>query len=82
MRQAGGYALASAVMAATAFFTVPFLVRLLGQSEFGRWAIVEALLVAGAPLALLGTNWGVLKQIAHDHLDPSRAAPWLQFLRH
>lgn len=66
----GMYFLATGAMAISGFFSVPLLVRLLSLDEFGRWTLVEPVLVMGAPLALLGASWGVFKQVAHDGLPP------------
>ena len=67
------YFIATGAMAISGLFTVPMLVRLLGENEFGRWSLVEPVLVVGAPLSLLGASWGVVKQIAHDSVPPGLA---------
>jgi len=65
------YFLATGAMSISGFILVPLLVRLLSLDEFGRWTLIEPILVVGAPLALLGASWGVFKQVAHDGLPPS-----------
>jgi O-antigen/teichoic acid export membrane protein len=68
-RHISGYFVGTAITAAVGFLSVPLLLRLLGQTEFGRWALVEPVLLIGSQAALLGANWGVFKLISHDGLD-------------
>ena len=67
-RHISGYFVGTAITAAVGFLSVPLLMRLLGQTEFGRWALVEPVLLVGSQAALIGTNWGVFKLISHDGL--------------
>ena len=62
----GGYAIGSAFFAGAGFVSVPILIRLLGNQEFGRWVLLEPVLLIGAQLAMLGINGGIFKQVAHD----------------
>lgn len=68
VRHISSYTLSTAVTAITGFLSVPLLLRLLGQAEFGRWALVEPVLLVGAQVALMGVNWGVIKLVSHDRL--------------
>lgn len=65
----GGYAIGSAFLAGAGFVSVPILVRLLGNQEFGRWVLLEPVLLIGAQLVLLGINGGIFKQVAHDGIS-------------
>lgn len=64
----GGYFVSSAAQAIGSFFAVALLVRLLGQEEFGRWAIVEPIIQIGSQIVLLGTSFGIIKLIAQDNI--------------
>ncbi|MBF0231581.1 MAG: polysaccharide biosynthesis C-terminal domain-containing protein [Desulfamplus sp.] len=64
------YLIGSLIMAAVGIFSVPLLVRLLTQTEFGRWALLEPLLLIGSQLALLGLSSGIIKLISLDGLVP------------
>lgn len=70
LKHFAGYLIGAGATALLGFLSVPLLVRLLGEAEFGRWALVEPILLMGAQAALLGTNWGVIKLVAHDRLAP------------
>lgn len=59
------------ITAAATYLTVPVLIRLLGLEGFGRWSLLEPIVLAGAVLILLGIEHGAIKQIAHDRLPPS-----------
>lgn len=66
----GGYFVATAAVSATSFFAVPLIVRAVGQSEFGRWALLEPLAALLAPCSTLGVTFGIIKQISHDGAAP------------
>lgn len=61
-----GYFFSSVLTAAAAFFAIPLLTRLLGLEEFGRWLLLEPLQLILSQVALLGTNYGIVKQITYD----------------
>ena len=68
LTQIGGYFLATAAQAAVAFISVPLLIRALGVEQFGRWSLIEPMIVVLSQVALLGSDAGLLKQISHDKL--------------
>jgi O-antigen/teichoic acid export membrane protein len=62
------------------FFLVNLLIRNLGAAEFGRWSLYEPAVAVLSQLALLGVNYGLIKQVNQDKLTPAVAVKAL-FLR-
>lgn len=74
LRRLVDYGLVTVVTAGATFLAVPVLIRLLGLEGFGRWSLLEPVILVGAVLVLLGIEHGAIKQIAHDRLSPGLVA--------
>lgn len=68
------YAAAIAIVSGANFVSVPILIQLLGAEEFGRWALVEPIILSAVPLALLGIHFGAIKLISKDGLKSGHVA--------
>jgi len=68
-----GYFAVTTISAIARFFFVSLLIRNLGAAEFGRWSLYEPVVVVLSQLALLGVNFGLIKQINQDKLTPFAA---------
>lgn len=68
-----GYFAITTISAIARFFLVSLLIRNLGAAEFGRWSLYEPVVVVLSQLALLGVNYGLIKQISQDRLSPIAA---------
>ena len=64
------YLAVTVTTAALKFLSVSLLIRDLGAKEFARWSLLEPAVVTLSPLALLGTSFGLIKQISQDRLSP------------
>ena len=73
------YALTTAITGIAAFLAIPLLIRTIGEEEFGRWSLIEPLVMFAATFALLGTNWGAFKLIARDQRLPGSVFAFLWF---
>lgn len=51
------------------FVTIPILVRLLGISEYGKWALIEPAVQTAAQVGNGGVNQGLLKNVSKDQRD-------------
>jgi O-antigen/teichoic acid export membrane protein len=67
------YAAATVAQAAVGVVMVPLLARTLDRAVFGRWMLLEPVLMMAAQCALAGVNYGVMKLIGRDRLQPSTA---------
>jgi O-antigen/teichoic acid export membrane protein len=68
-----GYFAVNITTAVARFFLVSLLIRNLGAAEFGRWSLYEPIVVVASQLALLGVNFGLIKQINQNGLTPFAA---------
>ncbi|OHD76103.1 MAG: hypothetical protein A2V99_03560 [Spirochaetes bacterium RBG_16_67_19] len=68
-----GYFISTVATATAKFFLVSLLIRNVGAEEFGRWSLFEPVVIVLSQLALLGANFGLIKQISQDKLSPSAA---------
>jgi O-antigen/teichoic acid export membrane protein len=66
----GGYFVSTVVTAAVTFFSVPLLIRTLGQAEFGKWSLVEPFILLLSQVLLLGIDYGIVKHVNFDKLPP------------
>jgi O-antigen/teichoic acid export membrane protein len=62
-----GYVIASVATGFVSFLTVPLLTRTLGIVEYGRWSLIEPILLITTQCALVGINYGIIKAFALDH---------------
>ncbi len=65
-----GYSAATIISAVGKFFIVTLLIRNMGAYEFGRWSLFEPAVVILSQLALMGVNFGLIKQINQDNRSP------------
>lgn len=65
---AAGYLIATGVQAAGTLVFLSLATRILGVEQYGRWALLEPLLLLGGPVAAMGLSAGVIKLIAQDGL--------------
>lgn len=69
----GGFFIGSSAQAALQFFTIPLLIRALGATDYGQWALIEPILLISCLIAQWGANWGVLKLINSDNVNYKNA---------
>lgn len=67
------YITATTVQSAGSFIAMALLARILSPQEFGRWVLLEPLILLGAQLSIYGTNVGIIKLIAQDRVPISQA---------
>lgn len=65
------YFFSTFITSVCAFFAVPLLIRVMKIEEFGRWSFLEPLFLLFSQTAILGLNYGVIKNISFDKLLPS-----------
>lgn len=68
------YITATVVQSAGSFIAMALLARILNPQEFGRWVLLEPLVLLGAQLSIFGTNSGVIKLTAQDKISVSQAS--------
>jgi O-antigen/teichoic acid export membrane protein len=71
------YGSSIALVSASNFASVPILLALLGETEFGIWALIEPALMASIPLAGLGIQIGLLRLINGGTSDQATVAALL-----
>jgi O-antigen/teichoic acid export membrane protein len=71
--RAGRYFIATIAQSLGAFLFLALLSRLLSPGEFGKWVLVEPLVLLGTQIALFGANHGVIKLTAQDGYGASRS---------
>jgi O-antigen/teichoic acid export membrane protein len=62
------------VQSVGSFIAMALLARILNPQEFGRWVLLEPLVLLGAQLSIFGTNYGIIKLIAQDKISISQAS--------
>lgn len=67
------YITATIAQSGGSFVAVALLARILNSQEFGRWVLLEPLILLMAQLSIFGTNMGVIKIIAQDKISISQA---------
>ena len=68
------YITATVVQSVGSFIAMALLARILNPQEFGRWVLLEPLVLLGAQLSIFGTNYGIIKLIAQDKISISQAS--------
>lgn len=61
--------MAALVQGCVAFLSVPFLIGVVGATNFGLWAIFEPLVILLSQVALMGCNHGAIKLLASGQKD-------------
>lgn len=67
------YITATTTQSAGSFIAMALLARILNPYEFGRWVLLEPLILLCAQLSIFGANMGVIKLIAQDKIPVSQA---------
>jgi hypothetical protein len=65
--------LATGAPAASNFLLTPILIRALGNSAFGQWALLEPIIMLGAAIFTLGSQYGALSFVSRNAIQTGPA---------
>lgn len=73
------YALASVVSGASGLIAIPILLSILGIDSFGRWGLLEPILVLLSQTVLMGANFAIFEALRTTGLSPGLvSSAWLK----